>query len=77
MPGSRAITSLGRGPFVQNPALAVRQLDASRGAVIGLTGIWARVRPRSIEPTGAAHHRKARVTRPCHRYDPSTRPQYQ
>jgi predicted KAP-like P-loop ATPase len=45
MPGDHAIRSrsedkLGRGPFVDSLAQAVRQLDASQGVVIGLTGSW-------------------------------------
>lgn len=45
MPGDHAIESaaqdkLGRGPFVRALAQAVRGLDASRGAVIGLVGPW-------------------------------------
>lgn len=45
MPGDHAIVSaaqdkLGRGPFVRALAQAVRGLDASQGAVIGLVGPW-------------------------------------
>jgi predicted KAP-like P-loop ATPase len=45
VPGDHAIHSrnedrLGRGPFVASLAQAVRQLDASQGVVIGLTGSW-------------------------------------
>jgi hypothetical protein len=45
VPGDHAIESaaqdkLGRGPFVRALAQAVRGLDASQGAVIGLVGPW-------------------------------------